>query len=52
MIKKIRQIGGSQGIILPKEVIEFFDEQETTKVKIEIKGDNVILRKPKKNEKL
>jgi antitoxin component of MazEF toxin-antitoxin module len=52
MIKDIRTIGNSKGILLPKEVIEFFNKLGTTKVKIEIKNNNVILRKPRKNEKL
>lgn len=52
MIKEIRKIGNSKGIILPKEVIEFLEELGTDKVKIEIKNKNVILRKPRKNEKI
>lgn len=50
MIKDIIQVGNSRGIILPKKIIDMLNLDSL--VKIEIKDNKIILRKPKKNEKI
>jgi antitoxin component of MazEF toxin-antitoxin module len=52
MIVDLREIGNSKGIIIPKKVLEKTNFIGIKELKLEIKNGKLIIRKPKKNEKI
>lgn len=46
VIKKLTRIGDSWGIIIPKDLVEFY-RWENTKVSVEIDSDKIVIKKIK-----